>query len=92
MLNKNYDNDHYYNEYDKSNQHSYKSILYPSLKELSRVALDSNEKWKILVANLKYQLSKIQTVKDAMDKRTTFITKFTSNWILIQKKNIKQEK
>ena len=80
----------YYNEYD--NNHTSYNSSFPSLKEFSRGALDSNEKWKILFTNLKYQLSRIQGVKDAMERRNSLIMKYRSNCLIILKKKVKQEK
>ena len=84
-------NDLNLDEFDKISRVPFKKNFFPSLKECSRITWDINENWKNLYRNLKVQLAKIHGVKDAMDRRTSAISKYKANSSLIKKKKLKQE-
>lgn len=97
------DHDKQSDDYDKITRLPFKSNMFPTLKESSRVNSFLNQNWKNLYSNLKVQLAKIHGIKgkgfvflhrfhiDAMERRKAKITQYKTNQSLITKKKLKQD-
>lgn len=78
-------------EYDKIDRIPFMKNVFPTLKQGSKAKEAMSETWKVLLKGLKAQLSKIQGLKQALERRTNTISTFKSNLAVVKKKKLKQE-
>ena len=78
-------------EYDKIERTPFMKNTFPALKWGCKAVEYLNENWKTLSNALKTQLSKIQGLKNALERRSSTISDYKTNLTLIKKKKLKQE-
>lgn len=78
-------------EYDKIGRIPFMKNVFPAMKQSSKVNDELNESWKELHNSLKAQLSKIQGLRKALERRTATISTYKTNLALIKKKRLKQD-
>ena len=85
------ENDPIDEEYDKIGRIPFMRNVFPVMKQSSKVNDELNSSWKELHNSLKAQLSKIQGLRKALERRTSIISTYKTNLALIKKKRLKQD-